>query len=116
MSVHSSIHMKIVVTAGFAFLVAGALSLNAADAKALWDKECAKCHAADGSGNTKMGQKLGARDYTSAKVQAELKDDAMAKAIKDGVKKDGKTIMKAFPDYTDQELKDLVAFIRKMKK
>jgi len=108
--------MKYAATISFALIFAGALSLSAADAKALWDKECAKCHAADGSGKTKMGEKLGARDYTSAKVQGEMKDDEMAKAIKEGVKKDGKSLMKAFPDYSDDEVKALVAYIRKMKK
>lgn len=98
-------------------MLAGAVSLNAADAKALWAKDCAKCHGADGNGaSTKMGQKLGVKDYTNAKVQAEMKDEEMIKAIKAGVTKDGKTLMKAFGDYSDQEVKDLVALIRKMKK
>src|SRR5688500_12287701 len=32
-----------------------ATPLFAADAKANWDKHCAKCHGADGKGQTKMG-------------------------------------------------------------
>ena len=56
------------------------------------------------------------KDYTSAKAQEELKDDKMAKAIKDGVTKDGETRMKSFADTLgDDEIKSLVAYIRKMK-
>jgi cytochrome c1 len=90
-------------------------SSQAADAKAIWEKDCAKCHAPDGSGNTTMGKKSGVKDYTSAKVQAELKDADMLKAIKEGVKVDGKVKMKAF-EVTDEENKALVAYIRSMKK
>ena len=89
---------------------------NAVDAKAIWEKDCAKCHAADGSGNTAMGKKTGARDYTSAKVQDEMKDADMIAAIQKGVKdKEGKVKMKAF-ELSDEEAKALVAHIRKMKK
>ena len=110
--------MKKTILFSLALLVIGSLSANAADAKAIWDKECAKCHGAEGKGEPKMGQKLGVRDYTDAKVQAEMKDPDMAKAIKEGVKEKGtdKTKMKAFPDLSDDEVKSLVAHIRKMKK
>ena len=57
------------------------LNASAADAKANWDSLCAKCHGEDGKGQTKMGQKLGVKDFTDAKVQADLKDDAAFKAI-----------------------------------
>ena len=95
----------------------GALSAGAADAKAIWEKDCAKCHGPDGKGDTKMGKKAGAKDYTDAKVQADMKDDKMAKSIKDGVK-DGDTVkMKAFGDtLSDEEIKALVAYVRTLKK
>ena len=54
----------------------------AADAAENWNKQCASCHAKDGSGNTKMGKKLKVKDYRDAKVQAEFTDDAAMKAIK----------------------------------
>ncbi len=89
---------------------------NAVDAKAMYEKDCAKCHAKDGTGNTAMGKKGGARDYTSAKVQDELKDADMLLAIQKGVKdKDGKVKMKP-SEATDEEAKALVAYIRKFKK
>jgi hypothetical protein len=68
-------------------------------------------------GETKMGKKLGAKDYTDAKVQAELKDDAAFKAIKEGLKdKDGKVLMKPQEGASDQDIKDLVAYMRTFKK
>ena len=88
----------------------------AAPAAENWDNSCASCHGADGKGQTKTGKKLKLRDYTDAAVQAELKDDAMLKAITDGVKIGGKEKMKGFSDeYSAEEIKDLVAHIRKFK-
>ncbi len=99
-----------------ALLAAGAISATAADAKAVWEKDCSKCHGPNGKGQTTMGKKLGVKDYTDAKVQAEMKDEQMVKAIKEGVKKDDKTLMKAFPDLSDADVKALVAHIRAFKK
>jgi cytochrome c553 len=91
--------------------------VRAADAKALYEKDCAKCHGADGKGETKMGKKLGAKDYTDPKVQAELKDDAAFKAIKEGLKdKDGKVLMKPAEGTSDDDIKALVAYMRSLKK
>jgi cytochrome c553 len=100
-----------------AILVASAGANWAADAKAIYDKSCAKCHGADGKGGTTMGRKLGVKDYTDAKVQAELTDEAAAKAIKEGLKdKSGKTLMKPAEGLSDDDIKALVAYMRKFKK
>ena len=100
-----------------ALLVASAVSVRAADAKENWEKNCAKCHGPDGKGKTKMGEKLAVKDYTDAKVQDGLKDDAMTKAIKEGVKDGDKTKMKGFGDaLSDDEIKALVKFVRDFKK
>ena len=56
-------------------------------------------------------------DQAEGQYWAELKDDEMAKAIKEGVSADGKEKMKAFKDdLSDAEVTELVAYIRKMKK
>jgi mono/diheme cytochrome c family protein len=100
-----------------ALLIAATASLSAAEVKENWDKHCAKCHGADGAGKTKMGEKAGAKDYTSADVQAKLKDEAMFKATKEGVKEGDKTKMKAFGDVlSDDEIKALVKHVRAFKK
>ncbi len=97
--------------------LAATLSVKAADAKDNWDTLCAKCHGAEGKGDTKMGQKLGAKDFTDAKVQADMKDDAATKAIKEGLKSaEDKTLMKPFDSLTADEVKALVAYVRGLKK
>ena len=92
------------------------VSVSAADVKENWEKSCAKCHGADGKGETKMGKKLEIKDFTDAKVQADMKDDAMLKAIKEGVKDGEKTRMKAVEGLSDEEMKALVDYVRKFKK
>ena len=82
-----------------------------------WENHCTKCHGADGKGQTKAGKKLNVRDYTDAKVQAEMKDPDMIKATAEGVfDKGGKEKMKAYKDeLSPEEIKELVAYIRKFK-
>ena len=69
---------------------AAAMTASAADAKENWDKTCAKCHGADGKGQTKMGQKLGIKDYTDAKVQEDFKDEEAFKAHQGRVEGQGR--------------------------
>jgi len=100
-----------------AILAIPAVPLLAADAKALYEKECSKCHGPDGKGDTKMGKKLGAKDYTDAKVQADLTDANAIKATKDGLKdKEGKILMKPAEGLSDDDVKGLVAYMRAFKK
>lgn len=88
----------------------------AATAAENWENSCASCHGADGKAQTKQGKKLKIRDYTDPAVQAEMKDDAMLKAILEGYVQNGKTTMKGYKEeYSEQEAKDLVKFIRELK-
>ena len=109
--------MKKLIVLSIAAIALTASTASAADAKEIWAKSCAKCHGEDGKGQTKMGQKLGIKDYTDAKVQEDLKDEAATKAIKEGLKdKEGKVLMKPAEDLSDAEVKALVAYVRAFKK
>lgn len=108
--------MKRLLTLSVAILTVSAMTAAAGDAKETYEKDCAKCHGTAGKGDTKMGRKLGAKDYTDAKVQGEMKDEAGVKAIKDGLKdKDGKQLMKPTEGISDADAKALVAYMRKFK-
>jgi cytochrome c553 len=107
----------LIKVSALAVVLVGGMSVMAADAKASWDKECAKCHGADGKGQTKMGRQSGAKDYTDPKVQAEMDDAKAVTRIKDGLKENGKEKMKPYADkFSEDEMKALVAHMRSFKK
>ena len=108
-------HTKI-IAAGLTFLLGSALGF-AAPAAENWENHCAKCHGADGKGQTKIGKKLKLKDYSDAAVQAALTDEEIVKVTAGGAFDDkGKEKMKAFKDeLSEQEIKDFVAFIRAFK-
>src|SRR5215831_9927918 len=108
--------MKKLIALGIAATFAASLTVRAGDAKELYAKDCAKCHGPDVKGQTKMGQKLGIKDYSDAKVQAELKDEAAVKAIKEGLKDGDKVLMKPMEGLSDDDIKGLVAYMRTFKK
>jgi cytochrome c6 len=107
-------NLKVALTACALSLATGvALAAPAADN---WDSHCASCHGTDGKAQTKMGKKLKIHDYTDAAVQAGLKDEAMIKSTTDGVVVEGKEKMKGYKaELSVDEIKDLVAYIRKFK-
>jgi len=90
-----------------------AVAASAADVEANWTKHCASCHGKDGSGDTRMGKKAGAKDYRDPKIQAEIKADEALKNVKAGMKEDGKEKMKPFADkLSDDEIKALIEHIK----
>jgi mono/diheme cytochrome c family protein len=99
-------------------LFAGMLaSAQGAPAKETWDHSCAKCHGAEGKGDTRIGEKLGVKNYTDPAVQAKFTDEQAFKDIKNGVEVDGRKKMPAFGDkLSDEEIHDLVKHIRSFKK
>lgn len=109
--------MKKSILLTIATLATALVAASAGDVKENWEKACTKCHGADGKGQTKMGQKLGIRDLTDAKVQEAFTDEAAFKAIKEGLKdKEGKTQMKAAEGMSDDDIKALVKQVRSFKK
>jgi cytochrome c6 len=109
--------MKKIILFATVFGFTAAITALAADVQENWGKTCIKCHGAEGKGDTKMGQKLGIKDYTDAKVQAAFTDDEAFKALKEGLKdSEGKTRMKPAEGLSDEELKALVQHVRSFKK
>jgi len=99
--------------------MAAILSLSnagAADGKAIYTKECSKCHGGDGKATTKMGKKLKCRDLSDPAVQKKLSDAAIAKSITDGVKEGGKTRMKAIKGLSSADIAAVVKYVRGLKK
>lgn len=86
--------------------------------KALWDKQCKKCHAVDGSGKSEKGEWLSVAkalklekpevlSVTSADAK-KLTDEQITKAMTDGKGK-----MKGMKDkLSESDLKALVAYVR----
>jgi cytochrome c553 len=98
-------------------LSTAAAALHAEEAKVNFEAKCAGCHGKEGKGDTTMGKRMGTRDFTDAKVQATLKEEACFKAIKEGLKKDDKVLMRPFAEkLTDAEIKALVAYVRGLAK
>ncbi|OHE83810.1 MAG: hypothetical protein A3G75_14710 [Verrucomicrobia bacterium RIFCSPLOWO2_12_FULL_64_8] len=109
--------MKRILVTAVALSFGTALAGHAADAKTIWEDQCAKCHGADGKGQTAMGKKLKLKDYTDAAVQAEFTDEQAFKAIKEGIKDaKGATRMKAIEGLSDDDINAMVKYVRGLKK
>ena len=109
--------MKTILIIATISLAAFTFSVRAADPKTNWANNCAQCHGPSGKGDTKMGKMLNAMDLTDPKKQASFTDAKATESIKNGVKQNGKTTMKAFAGkLTDDEIKALVVYVRSLKK
>ncbi len=61
--------MKKIIILAVACGFAAAVTARAADVKDNWNTLCVKCHGADGKGNTKIGARLGVKDFTAGRSQ-----------------------------------------------
>jgi mono/diheme cytochrome c family protein len=109
--------MKPILFVALLSFLGSATSLRAAEAKSNWDANCVPCHGKEGKADTTMGKALKAKNLTDPAVQAAFTDAKAAESIKNGVKENGKTTMKAFGDkLSEDEIKALVAYVRTLKK
>jgi mono/diheme cytochrome c family protein len=76
----------------------------------LYKSKCQTCHGADGKGTTPVGQKLGVRDFQGPEVTKESDDELF------DITKKGKNKMPGYDGkLTDDQIKDLVKYIRALK-
>lgn len=81
------------------------------DREKLFKSKCVACHGPDGKGDTPTGKKLGARDLTSTEVQSQSDAQLIEIVAK------GKGKMPAYgKTLKDDEIKDLVAYVRGLAK
>lgn len=89
----------------------GASSADVGAGKALYDKNCKKCHGAQGEGVARMYALVDAKIVHLGSKQAQSKTDAeIVKSIIDGVGK-----MEAVEDVTPAQAKQITAFMRTLK-
>jgi cytochrome c6 len=101
--------LGLLLCAAFGLLALPAKAQTGGDA--LYKSKCAGCHGADGKGQTAVGKADNIRDLGSADVQAQS-DDAIA-----GIIGSGKGKMPAYAkSLKADQIKDLVAYIRTLKK
>jgi cytochrome c6 len=103
---------KVIPFALLVFLMVSALPARANDAGAqLYKTKCAACHGADGKGETAVGKANKVPDLGSAEVQAQSDADLAA------IISTGKGKMPAYgKSLKSEQIKDLVAYIRTLKK
>ena len=89
----------------------GASKADVDAGKVLYDKNCKKCHGAQGEGVARMYALVDAKIVHLGSKQAQSKSDVeIAKAITDGVGK-----MEAVEDVTPAQAKQMAAFMRTLK-
>jgi cytochrome c6 len=109
--------MNALVRTGKALLLVTAALLvvivpaHAQNGESLFKAKCAPCHGADGKGDSSMGKMLKVRDLSSADVQKQT--NAELTAVIEG----GKGKMPSYKGkLSNGEIKELVSFIRSLKK
>jgi cytochrome c6 len=88
-----------------------AMPAKADDAAAVFKAKCAGCHGGDGKGDTSMGKVFKLRDLASPDVQKQTDAELT------GIITNGKEKMPAFKGkLTDDQIKQVVAHVRSLKK
>jgi len=101
-------------------IIAGTVqkAIGAGNAEAggrLYQTRCAPCHGPDGKAATSTAQALTPkpRDHTDGAYMNQLAQEHLAKVIRNGGPAIGKSpIMPPSPDLNDQQIEDIIAFVR----
>lgn len=78
---------------------------------------CAPCHGEGGKGDGPAAAGLDPkpRDFTDKSIMSKLSDEHIAKTIRQGGAAVGKSpVMPAHPQFSDEEIADLVAYVRSL--
>ena len=113
---------KNMITLGFVWLITSMWivqnAMGTANVEAggkLYQARCSPCHGPDGKAATPTAQALTPkpRDHTDGAYMNQLSNEHLAKVIKNGGPSVGKSqIMPAHPDLNDQQIEDVIAFVR----
>jgi mono/diheme cytochrome c family protein len=98
-------------------MVAAAEEGNLDAGKKLYQQRCEACHGPDGKANTPTAQALNPkpRDHTDGAYMNALSNEHLVKVIKQGGTAVGKSpIMPPQADLNDQQIRDVVAFVRSL--
>jgi len=93
-------------------LALGMAGDQVAQGKAVFLKRCKMCHGADGQGNPAIARMLGVQFHPMDSEYIQKKTD---EEIKTTIQK-GKGKMAAIRGVSDQEIKDVIAYLRSLKK
>jgi mono/diheme cytochrome c family protein len=97
-----------------AVILLGSAMCIAADAPALYTKQCANCHGVDGRGKTAYAMKTPVPDLHSAAVQDQTDTD-LFDTIARGNKHRNYPHAYLLRGMKDQDIREMVAYIRTMK-
>ncbi|HTY55482.1 MAG TPA: cytochrome c [Candidatus Binataceae bacterium] len=107
---------RFLLTAGLILATTIASRAWAQDAKSVYDDKCASCHGAGGNGDGPAGAALSPPAAPFAKALPGKSDAWIAKATKEGGPAVGLSpTMPPFSDLTDDQVKGLVAYMKKLK-
>jgi mono/diheme cytochrome c family protein len=101
-----------VITLGLLF---AAVSVQAQDASSIYAQKCVSCHGAQGKGDGPAGKYLNPKPNDFAISLKDKTDDWIAKSIKGGGVAVGLSpVMPPYADLSDDQVKALVDYIKKL--
>lgn len=102
----------VVVTIGIS---SAPVSVHAQDASAIYAQKCVSCHGAQGKGDGPAGKYLNPKPNDFTVSLKDKSDDWIAKSIKGGGVAVGLSpVMPPFADLSDDQVKALVDYIKKL--